>query len=81
MAAHLLNFGTNNRNPKVRYYASDMQLCGHTYASYLSVTKARSRAAAYFNISTENVALHPPDPKLKIPTRPNGDFHVMSTVM
>ena len=33
MAAYLLNFCANNRNPKVRYYASDMQLCGHTDAS------------------------------------------------
>ena len=32
MAAYLLNFWANNRNPKVRYYASNMQLCGHTDA-------------------------------------------------
>ena len=46
MDAYLLNFCANNRNPKVRYYASDMQLCSHTDAYYLSVSKARSRAAA-----------------------------------
>ena len=28
MAAYLLNFCAKNRNPKVRYYASDMHLCG-----------------------------------------------------
>ena len=48
MAAYLLNFCANNRNPKVRYYASDMQLCGHTDASYLSVLKAGSCAASYY---------------------------------
>ena len=57
MAAHLLNFCANNRNPKVRYYASDMQLCGHTDASYLSVSKARSHAAAYFYLYTDDGAL------------------------
>ena len=57
MAAYLLNLCANNRNPKVRYYASDMQLCGHTDASYLSDSKARSRAAAYFYISTYDDAL------------------------
>ena len=61
MAEYLLNFCANNRNPKVRYYASDMQLCGHIDASYLSVSKARSRAAAYFYLSDNNVALLPPD--------------------
>ena len=39
MAACLLNFCANNRNPKIRYYASDMQLFGHTDASYLSMPK------------------------------------------
>ena len=48
IAAYLLIFCAYNSNPKVRYYASDMQLCGHTDASYLSVSKAQSRAAAYF---------------------------------
>ena len=47
MAAYLLNFCANNRNPKARYYASNMQLCSHIDASYLSVSKARSHAATY----------------------------------
>ena len=81
MAAYVLNCCSNNRNPKVRYYASDMQLCGHTVASHLSVSKARSHAAAYFYLSTDDGALLPPDQKLKLPARPNGAVHVMSTVM
>ena len=81
MAAYLLNFCANNRNPKVRYYASDMQLCGHTDASYLSVSKARSRAAAYSYLSNDDGALLPPDHASKLPERPNGAVHVMSTMM
>ena len=81
MAAYLLNLYANNCNPKVRYYASDMQLCVHTDASYLSVLKARSRAAAYLYLSTDDGALLPPDQESKLPARPNGAVHVMSTVM
>ena len=71
MAAYLLNFCANNCNPKVRYYASDMQLCGHTEASYLSVSKSRSRAAAYFYLYNDDGALLPPDHASNIPERPN----------
>ena len=81
MAAYLLNFCAKNCNPKLRYYASDMQLCGHTDASYLSVSKARSRAAAYFYLFIEYGALLPPNHESKLPARPNGAVHVMSTVM
>ena len=77
MAAYLLNFCANNRNPKVRYYASDMQLCGHTDASYLSVSKSLSRAAAYFYLSNNDGALLLPDHASKLPERPNGAVHVM----
>ena len=61
MAAYLLNFCANNHNRKVRYYASDMQLCDHTDESYLSISKERSRAAAYFYLSNDDGALLPPD--------------------
>ena len=81
MAAYLLNFCANNRNPKLRYYASNIQLCGHIDASYLSVSKSRSRAAAYFYLSNNDGALVTPDHTAKLPERPNGAVHVMSTVM
>ena len=81
MAAYLLNFCANNRNQKVRYYASDMQMWGHTDASYLYVSKARSRDAAYFYLSKDDGYLLPTNHKLKLPARPNGAVHVMSTVM
>ena len=58
-----------------------MQLCGHTDASYLFVSKARSRAAAYFYLSADDGALLPPNHESKLPARPNGAIHVMSTVM
>ena len=81
MAAYLLNFCANNCNPEVRYYASDMQLCGHTDTSYVSVSKARSRAAAYFYLSHDDGALLPPDLASKLPAHPNIAVHVMSTVI
>ena len=81
MTAYLLNLCANNCNPEVRYYASDMQLFGHTYNSYLSVSKARSRAAAYFYLSNDDGALLPLYLASKLPARPNGAVHVMSTVM
>ena len=81
MADYLLNFCANNRNPKVRCYASEMKLCGHTDASYLSMSKVCSRAAAYFYLSTDDGALLPPNNESKLPARPNGAVHVMSTVM
>ena len=81
MDAYLLNFCVNDRNPKVRYYASDMQLCSHTDASYLYVSKARSRTTAYFYLSNDDGALLPPDHASKLPERLNSAVHVMSTVM
>ena len=81
MAAYLLNFCANDRNPKVRYYARDTQLRVRTDASYLSVSKARSRAAAYFYLSTNNGALLPPDHESKLPARPNDAVHFIPTVM
>ena len=44
MATYLLNYWASNKDATVRFYASDMVACGHTDASYLSVSKARSRA-------------------------------------
>ena len=58
-----------------------MELCGHTDASYLSVSKARSCAAAYFYLSVDDGDLLPPDHELKLPALPNGAVHIMSTVM
>ena len=58
-----------------------MQFFSHTDVSYLYVSKARSRAATYFYLSTDDFSLLPPGHKSKLPARPNGAIHVMSTVM
>ena len=45
------------------------------------MSKARSRAAAYFYLSNNTGTHLPPDHESKLPERPNGAVHVMSTVM
>ena len=47
----LLEYLTSNPNAIVRYHASGMILFIHSDASYLSVTKARSRASGVFFLS------------------------------
>ena len=47
----LLNYLTSNPNATIRYHASGMILFIHSDASYLSVTKARSRAIGVFFLS------------------------------
>ena len=48
---HLLDYLTSNPNAIIRYHASGMILFIHSDASYLSVTKARSRASGVFSLS------------------------------
>ena len=62
-------------------YASDMILIVHTDASYLSVSKARSRAAGYFFLSDLKGSLIPADPVAGLPARPNGAVHVIYVIM
>ena len=57
-----------------------MVLCGHTDASYLTVSKARSRAVAYF-FSDAKASLMPANAKAGLPKRLNGRLHVVCTVM
>ena len=45
----LLNYCATNPEATIRYTASDMVLHIDSDASYLSVTKARSRAAGFFS--------------------------------
>jgi hypothetical protein len=44
----LLDYLASNSEAKVRYHASDMVMNIHSDASYLSETKARSRACGHF---------------------------------
>jgi hypothetical protein len=49
-ASQLLDYLATHPNAKIRCYASDMVLHIHSDASYLSVSKARSRLGGLFNL-------------------------------
>jgi len=66
----LLNYAATHPEAVLRYEASDMILNIHSDASYLSETKARSRAGGYFFLSTNSDT--PPI---------NGAVHVHSSIM
>jgi hypothetical protein len=77
----LLNYCATHPNAVVRYYSSDMVLYIESDASYLSETKARSRAAGYHYLSN-----NPPQPNQPpAPTDPsppmNGAISVPCKVM
>jgi hypothetical protein len=59
----LLDYLASNSEAKVRYHASDMVMNIHSDASYLSKTKARSRACGHFFMGM---------PKNEEPIRLNG---------
>jgi hypothetical protein len=72
--SQLLNYCATNPDATVRFTASAMILAVESDASYLSVIKARSRAAGYFYLTS----------KPKLPTdafQPNGAVHVMCHIM
>ncbi len=48
-----LDYAATHLDAIVTYYASDMVLAGHSDASYLSESKARSRAGEHFFMSTD----------------------------
>ena len=56
-----LDYAATHPNATIKYKASDMHLWAHTDASYLSESKARSRAGGYYFLSS----------KPKLPIRPN----------
>ena len=45
----VLDYAASNPDATIRYHASDMVLYIHSDASYLSETKARSRAGGHFS--------------------------------
>jgi hypothetical protein len=80
-AEHLLDYCATHPHATVRFQASDMCLHIHSDASYLSESKARSRAAGHFFLSRR-----PPDPNAApAPTDPdppnNGAIHTHSSIM
>jgi hypothetical protein len=58
----LLNYAATNPEATIRFHASDMILYVESDASYLSVSKARSRAAGFHYLSgkVNNPATHQP---------------------
>jgi hypothetical protein len=70
----LLNYCSTNPDATVRFTASDMILAIESDASYLSVIKARSRAAGFFFLT--NTPKHPTDA-----LKPNGAVHVLCHIM
>jgi hypothetical protein len=69
----LLDYLASNSEAKIRYYASDMVMNIHSDASYLSETKARSRACGHFFMGWM--------PKHDEPIKINGAFYVNSTIL
>jgi hypothetical protein len=62
----------------IRYHASDMVLYVHSDASYLSETRARSRAAGHFFLS--DTPVDPAAPPVNLP-RLNGPVHTMCKII
>ena len=72
--SQLLNYCATHPDATVRFSASDMILAIESDASYLSVIKARSRAAGYFFLT--NATVSP-----TAPLKPNGAVHVLCHIM
>jgi hypothetical protein len=70
----LLNYAASHPEATVRYTASDMILAIKSDASYLSVSKARSRAAGYFFLTNKRATTTDP-------YTANGTVHVLCQVM
>ena len=75
---HLLNYCATHPSATIRYIASDMVLHVESDASYLSESKARSRAAGYHYMGS-----HPhTNPDDLTPTAPaNGAISIISQIM
>jgi hypothetical protein len=71
----LLNYAATHPDAALRYHASDMQLRIHTDASYLSETKARSRAGGFMFLSS-----NPLPPGVTTPPI-NGAILIVSSIM
>jgi hypothetical protein len=77
----LLNYAATHPDPVVRFKTSEMQLEIASDASYLSETKARSRAGGYFYLSNKRPnPASPPKPGDPLPDN-NGPIHVHCSIM
>jgi hypothetical protein len=74
----LMDYAVCNPLSIIRYDASDMILYLHSDASYLSESRARSRGAGHFFLSSK--PLHPSKPPDTIPPL-NGPIHTMCKII
>jgi len=72
-AKQLLDYLVTNPDATIRFRVSDMILNVHSDASYLSETKARSRACGHFFMGWS--------PKDKDPIKLNGAFFTLCTIL
>ena len=72
--SQLLNYCASHPDATVRFTASDMVVAVESDTSYLSVVKARSRAAGYFYLT--NTPANSSDA-----LKPNGAVHVLCHIM
>ena len=75
-AIHLLNYAALHPEATIQFHASDMCLHIHSDASYLSESKARSRAGGIFFLSSK-----PSSSPNAPPPPPNGPVHIVSNIM
>ena len=73
----LLNYLATNPDASIQYHSSDMVLCVHSDASYLSVIKGRSRASGIFFLANK------PNPKQLDSYTPilNGIVHLVCKIL
>ena len=76
--AKLLNCLASNPQAEIQFRASGMQLANHSYASYLSIVQARSRASGV-HFLTEDPP-EPGNPEDFVPTT-NGILLVVYKIM
>ena len=71
---HLLNYCATHPDAVLRYRASNMILCVHSDASYLSEAHARSRVGGFFFLDDEEASTSDAG-------KPNGAIHVESKIL
>jgi hypothetical protein len=75
-SVHLLNYAASHPDASILFHASNMCLHIHSDASYLSESKARSRAGGIFFLSSIPSTVNPaPSPAL------NGPIHIVSSIL
>ena len=71
----LLNYASTHPDAQITYRASDMILRVHSDASYLSVSRARSRVGGHFYLSSNS------SPSENVTQNLNGPVHSVSKIL